>query len=313
MNGSATMSQAVYAQPRQNTLWSLWRRVRKPVSTIAWYGVMIAVSLVVLIPIVLVIFGSFKTVPEFFSTPYGLPKTFDFFNYQKAWDKADLQHAALNSLISTSLGVFFSTILACLASYGLARFAFRGNGWIRLAFIGGLVVPVQLIIIPIFVIMRQTGLLGSIWSLVLVYSVLGIPLGVLVMVGFFRALPRDLEEAARIDGASHFQIFLRIMLPLTRPALAAVIILNGVWMWNDFFLGLILLTRQDAYTLQMVSLHAGGDHGVSGVVFDRVGAHLCQCDHLDLAGADRVCVAFAAVHCGVDGGECEGVGTGPES
>ncbi|MCC6674305.1 MAG: carbohydrate ABC transporter permease, partial [Thermomicrobiales bacterium] len=218
-----------------------------------------------------VIFGSFKTVNEFFSTPYGLPKAFDFFNYQKAWEKADLQHAALNSLISTSLGVFFSTILACLASYGLARFAFRGNGWIRLAFIGGLVVPVQLIIIPIFVIMRQTGLLGSIWSLVLVYSVLGIPLGVLVMVGFFRALPRDLEEAARIDGASHFQIFTRIMLPLTRPALAAVVILNGVWMWNDFFLGLILLTRQDAYTLPVAIMAFRGSYSTEwGLIFASV-------------------------------------------
>ncbi len=83
---------------------------------------MIAVSLVVLIPIILVIFGSFKTVNEFFATPYGLPEQFDFFNYRKAWDTANLQRASLNSLIATSLGVFFSTILACLASYGLARF-----------------------------------------------------------------------------------------------------------------------------------------------------------------------------------------------
>ncbi len=260
-----------YAHPRRSGVWSFWRQIRKPVSTAAWYAVMILVSLVVLIPIVLVIFGSFKTVPEFFSTPYGLPKALDFFNYKKAWDKADLQHAALNSLITTSLGVLFSTILACLASYGLARFDFRGKSWLRLAFIGGLVVPVQLIIIPIFVIMRQTGLLGTIWSLVLVYSVLGIPLGVLVMVGFFRALPRDLEEAARIDGASHFQIFTRIMLPLTRPALAAVIILNGVWMWNDFFLGLILLTRQSSYTLPVAIMAFRGSYSTEwGLIFASV-------------------------------------------
>jgi raffinose/stachyose/melibiose transport system permease protein len=260
-----------YTEPTQSALWSVWRQIRKPVSTIAWYAVMIAVSLVVLIPIILVVFGSFKTVNEFFSTPYGLPKAWDFFNYKKAWNTADLQHAALNSLISTFFGVLFSTILACLASYGLARFAFRGNGWIRLAFIGGLVVPVQLIIIPIFIIMRQTGLLGSIWSLVLVYSVLGIPLGVLVMVGFFRALPRDLEEAARIDGASHFQIFWKIMLPLTRPALAAVIILNGVWMWNDFFLGLILLTREDAYTLPVAIMAFRGSYSTEwGLIFASV-------------------------------------------
>jgi raffinose/stachyose/melibiose transport system permease protein len=106
---------------------------------------------------------------------------------------------------------------------------------------------------------------------VLVYSVLGIPLGVLVMVGFFRALPRDLEEAARIDGASHFQIFWKIMLPLTRPALAAVIILNGVWMWNDFFLGLILLTREDAYTLPVAIMAFRGSYSTEwGLIFASV-------------------------------------------
>jgi raffinose/stachyose/melibiose transport system permease protein len=267
----STAAHATYSTPNQGALHQLWRQIHKPVATIAWYAVMIAVSMVVLIPIVLVFLGSFKSVPEFFSTPYALPKAFDTFNYEKAWNTADLQHAALNSLIATSLGVLFSTTLACLASYGLARFSFRGNSWIRLAFVGGLVVPVQLIIIPIFVIMRQTGLLGSIWSLVAVYSVLGIPLGVLVMVGFFRALPKDLEEAARIDGASHFQIFVRIMLPLTRPALAAVIILNGVWMWNDFFLGLILLTKEDAYTLPVAIMAFRGSYSTEwGLIFASV-------------------------------------------
>lgn len=269
---SRELSQSqVYTAPRQTGIWSFWRTIRKPISTIAWYAVMLAVSFVVLIPIILVIFGSFKTVNEFFSTPYGLPKQFDFFNYRKAWNTANLQRATMNSLIATSLGVFFSTVLACLASYGLARFEFRGRGWIRLAFVGGLVVPVQLIIIPIFVIMRQTGLLGSIWSLVLVYSVLGIPLGVLVMVGFFNALPKDLEEAARIDGASHYQIFVRIMLPLTRPALAAVIILNSVWMWNDFFLGFILITKESSMTLPVGIMAFRGTYSTEwGLIFASV-------------------------------------------
>ncbi len=108
-------------------------------------------------------------------------------------------------------------------------------------FIGGLVVPVQLIILPLFIMFREIGILGDLRSLIIVYSVFGIPLAVLMLTGFFAALPRDLEDAARIDGASHFEVFWRIMLPLTRPALAAVVILNGVWMWNDFFLGFILL------------------------------------------------------------------------
>ena len=245
-----------------------WVRV---LGNLAWHVTMLVVSAVVLIPIIMVFLGSFKTVPEFFSTPYGLPESFDPFNYVKAWDEANLQRATLNSLIATVLGVLFSTILASLAAYGLARYTFAMRMPIRLLFVGGLVVPVQLIIIPIFVMFRQTGLLGSIWSLVLVYSVLGIPLAVLVMTGFFAALPRDLEEAARIDGASHLEIFWRIMLPLTRPALSATIILNGVWMWNDFFLGLILLTREEAQTLPVGIMAFRGTYTTEwGLIFASV-------------------------------------------
>jgi raffinose/stachyose/melibiose transport system permease protein len=232
---------------------------------------MLIVCAFVLIPIIMVVLGSFKTVPEFFDKPYGLPKSFDFFNYRKAWDEANLQRATWNSLVSTVLGVLFSTTLACLAAYGIARFNFRFRLAVRLSFIGGLVVPVQLIIIPIFVMFRQAHLLGSIWSLVLVYSVFGIPLGVLVLSGFFAVLPKDLEDAARIDGASHFQIFWRIMLPLTRPAIAAVVILNGVWMWNDFFLGLILLTREDSQTLPVGIMAFRGTYTTEwGLIFASV-------------------------------------------
>lgn len=247
------------------------KRWTKIAGSVAWHAVMIVVCAIVLIPIAMVILGSFKTVPEFFDTPYGLPEAFDFFNYEKAWDEANLQRATWNSLVSTVLGVGISTVLASLAAYGLARFTFRWRMPLRLAFVGGLVVPVQLIIIPIFVMFRQVDLLGSIWSLVLVYSVLGIPLAVLVMTGFFQALPRDLEEAARIDGANHFQIFWRIMLPLTRPALAAVIILNGVWMWNDFFLGLILLTREESQTLPVGIMAFRGTYTTEwGLIFASV-------------------------------------------
>jgi raffinose/stachyose/melibiose transport system permease protein len=218
-------------------------------SFLAFHGTMLIVCSFVLIPIVLVVLGSFKTVNQFFSNPYGLPDSFDFFNYRRAWEQARIQTTMKNSFISTGMGVLVSTFLACLAAYGLSRFNFPGRIPLRLVFIGGLVVPVQLIILPIFIMFRQLHLLGDIWSLTILYCALGIPLGVLVLTGFFAALPRDLEDAARMDGASHFQVFWRIMLPLTRPAIAAVIILNSVWMWNDFFLGFILINDQDSFTL----------------------------------------------------------------
>jgi raffinose/stachyose/melibiose transport system permease protein len=236
-----------------------------------WHGTMLIVCAFVLIPIVLVVLGSFKTVAEFFSNPYGLPESFDFFNYTRAWDEAEIQTTMRNSLVSTVIGVLVSTLLACLASYGLARFSFPGRIPLRLMFVGGLVVPVQLIILPLFIMFRQWGLLGSLWSLIVLYSVFGIPLGVLVLTGFFGVLPRDLEDAARIDGASHFQIFWRIMLPLTRPAIAAVMILNGVWMWNDFFLGFILIRDPDNMTLPLGIMNFRGTYVTEwGLIFASV-------------------------------------------
>lgn len=235
------------AYVRQRPRWR--KRLSTLAGTLAWHGVMLTVCAFVLIPIVMVVLGSFKSVEEFFLKPYGRPTSFDFFNYRKAWEEANIQTTLRNSAIATVVGVVVSTMLSCLASYGLARFHFRGRLALRMLFVGGLVVPVQLIILPIFILFRQVGVLGSLWSLILVYCVFGIPLGVLVLTGFFAVLPKDLEDAARIDGASHLEVFWRIMLPLTRPALAAVVILNGVWMWNDFFLGFILISHQESMTL----------------------------------------------------------------
>ncbi|MBW3631726.1 MAG: carbohydrate ABC transporter permease [Chloroflexi bacterium] len=245
--------------------------VRRIAGAAVWHGVMLVACAFVLIPIVMVVLGSFKSVNEFFASPYGLPESFGLHNYEKAFAEANLPVALRNSIISTGLGVAISTVLAGLAAYGLARFRFAGRLATRLLFIGGLVVPVQLIILPLFIMFRQIGILGDLRSLITVYSIFGIPLGVLVLTGFFASLPRDLEEAARIDGASHFEVFWRIMLPLTRPAIAAVVILNGVWMWNDFFLGFILLTKPDAMTLPVAIMAFRGTYSTEwGLIFASV-------------------------------------------
>jgi raffinose/stachyose/melibiose transport system permease protein len=257
--------------PASTTRADWARRVRRVAGAIAWHGVLLVVCAVVLIPIVMVVLGSFKSVDEFFATPSALPHALNPDNYRKAWSEANLQIALRNSIVATTLGVAVSTALACLASYGLARFRFRGRLATRMLFVGGLVVPVQLIVLPIFVLFRQIGVLGDLRSLILVYSVFGIPLGVLVLTGFFGVLPRDLEEAARIDGASHFEVFWRIMLPLSRPALAAVVILNGVWMWNDFFLGFILLTDPQSQTLPVAIMAFRGTYSTEwGLIFASV-------------------------------------------
>lgn len=238
---------------------------------VLWHTAMIAVCLIVMIPIILVVLGSFKSVPEFFRSPYGWPENFKFDNYRKAWDEANIPVTLRNSVIVTVSGVFISTALSCLAAYALGRFVFSGRMALRMIFVGGLVVPVQLIILPLFIILREIGLLGDVKSLILIYSAFGIPSAVLILTGFFAALPRDLEDAARIDGASHFEVFWRIMLPLTRPALSAVVILNGVWMWNDFFLGFILLNDPDQQTLPVGIMAFRGTYSTQyGLIFASV-------------------------------------------
>ena len=247
------------------------RRLKSASVSILWNGVMLLVCAFVLIPIVMVVMGSFKSVNEFFAQPYALPETFALDNYRKAWSEANIQVTLRNSVISTVLGVGISTLLAALAAYGLARFRFAGRTALRLVFVGGLVVPVQLIILPLFILFRQIGILGDLRSLTSVYAVFGIPLAVLVLTGFFAAIPRDFEDAARIDGASHWEIFWRIMVPLSRPALAAVVILNGVWMWNDFFLGFILLTDPGSQTLPVGIMAFRGTYSTEwGLIFASV-------------------------------------------
>ena len=236
-----------------------------------WHATMIAVCLIVLIPIILVVLGSFKTVPEFFRSPYGWPEHFRFDNYRKAWDEANIPVTLRNSVIVTVAGVVISTAVSCLAAYGLGRFVFSGRMALRMVFVGGLVVAVQLIILPLFIILREIHLLGDMKSLIIIYSAFGIPSAVLILTGFFAALPRDLEDAARIDGASHFEVFWRIILPLPRPALSAVIILNGVWMWNDFFLGFILLNDPDQQPLPVGIMAFRGTYSTQyGLIFASV-------------------------------------------
>lgn len=227
-----------------------WRALYTAESLLAQALLILACSLVV-VPIVFVFLGSFKSVPEFFSNPFGLPKTLQVANYTKAWVEADVSITLINSVIVTGFAVMVSTLLSCLASYSIARFKYAGRSAVRLLFVGGLVVPVQLIMLPLFISFRDLDLLGSLWPLMITYSTFALPLGVLVLVGFFQALPREITEAATIDGASHLQIFARVVLPLSRPAIFTVVILNGVWIWNDFFVALVLATRPDAHTLPL--------------------------------------------------------------
>ena len=239
-----------------------------------WLGshsILILACALVIAPIYFLTLGSFKTVEEFFASPFGLPQNFGTENYQRAWTEASVSTTIKNSAIVTVSAVFISTVVSCLASYSIARLPLRGSMFWRLLFVGGLIVPVQLIMVAVFITMRWIGLLGSLGSLILVYSTFGIPLGVLVLVGFFQALPKELSEAATIDGASDSQTFRRVILPLSIAPILTVVILNGVWIWNDFFIALILSTKPSVETLPLGILNFFGVYSTEwGLIFASV-------------------------------------------
>jgi len=233
--------------------------------------VLIIVCAGVILPCLFLVLGSLKQIDEFFSSPFGFPSNPAWSNYAEAWDEGDLGTAFGVSAIATIGAVVLSTILAALISYAISCLRLRWGQVVRVVFVAGLVVPVQLIMLAIFILMRQMHVLGSVWSLVITYTTFGIPLGVLILVGFFQALPKELMEAARMDGAGHVGVFLQVVVPLSRPAITTVAILNGVWIWNDVFVALMLSTSSATQTLPLAILNFFGTYSSEwGLIFASV-------------------------------------------
>ncbi len=243
----------------------------RKVEAAARHFLLCAASLVVLVPIAYVVIASFKTLPDFFANPYGFPEEWAWQNYVEAWKQARIATTLTNSVIVTAASVLASTFLAALIGYGLARKDKPLALALYTLFISGMLVPVQMIVLPLFVVLRELGVLGTHLALILPYTALGLPMGVLILTPLIATLPRDLADAARIDGAGEWQIFRRVVLPMLRPGLASVMILNGVWMWNEFFIPLVLAFRPSTQTLPVGIMSFVGTYSTEwGLIFASV-------------------------------------------
>ncbi len=248
-----------------------WPRLTQRLVRIVRHLILISACLLVLVPILYLLLASFKSVADFFARPYGLPSVWQWENYVQAWDEARIAVTLTNSVIVTSLSVLFTTVLAALASYGLSQRRKPLATPLYVLFASGLLIPVQMTVLPLFILLRQLGLFGTLFSIIMPYTALGLPLAILVLVPFFAALPVDLAHSARIDGANEWQVFWLILLPLVRPALTSVVILNGVWMWNDFFIPLVIAIKPAIQTLPVGIMSFVGVYSTEwGLVFASV-------------------------------------------
>ena len=217
---------------------------RFAVSSFLWVYAVIAVA-----PLLVMVFSSLRTTREMARNPLALPLNPNFASYTKAWVQASFGTFFTNSLLVTIGSVLISTVVSLLAAYALARSKSRVTGIIEAVFLSGLMLPVYLAILPVFYLLDGMGLVDNKFGLILLYAALSIPFSVFVLTSFFRQLPVELEEAARIDGAGSFTMFWHIMLPLVKPAIATVVVFRFVPIWNDFFYPLILMRSKENYTL----------------------------------------------------------------
>lgn len=206
-------------------------------------------AFVSLAPLSIMVLNSFRTTQQMAKDPLGLPEGLNMGSYQKAWVTASFETYFVNSMFVTVTSVFLGTAVSLLAAYVFARSKRKIFVWLEGLFLSGLLLPVFLAILPIFYLFDALGLISNLGGLILVYAALSIPFSSFILAAFFRQLPIELEEAARIDGAGHFRTFFFILLPLVRPAIATVVVFRFVPIWNDFFYPLMLMRDRASYTL----------------------------------------------------------------
>lgn len=211
--------------------------------------ILIANTFIMLAPILIMVFSAFKTNMQIFQTPFALPDFSHVSNFIKIWENTNFLRYLMNSFLVTGSSMVLILTLGTMAAYALGRYSFNGNSFILMFFLAGLTLPLKLAIIPLFMLMRDLGVLNNQLSLIFVYTAMGLPTTVFIMTGFIRTLPNELEDAARMDGASEARIMWSVMLPLVRPAMVIAGIQNVVPIWNDFFFPLVFIQNDNLKTL----------------------------------------------------------------
>lgn len=229
------------------------RRVkRKTWQTVIWFVVLLAITAVVLYPLIWLLFSTFKPNSEFGTNMGLLPNAPTVDNYVKVMEGiagVPMWRFFANSLLIAVVSVIGTVLSSALAAYAFGRIQFKGLGILFAAMIGTLLLPFHVVIIPQYILFNNLGLVDTFWPLLLPKFLATEAFFVFLLVQFIRQMPRDMDEAARIDGAGHIRIFWAIIVPLIRPALITCAIFAFIWAWNDFLGPLLYLTSPENYPL----------------------------------------------------------------
>jgi N-acetylglucosamine transport system permease protein len=208
-------------------------------------------SIIVVYPMVWLLSASLKTSRELFVSPWKLPEVPQWDNFARVWSKVGIGQCFANSVFVTAVSMFLILLIGSMAAYALARFVFKGRDLMHSVFMSGMMFPVFLGIVPLFLLLRNLGMWNNYFGLIASYVAFSLPFTVFILTGFFKSLPHELSEAGMIDGCSHFSVFWRIMLPIAKPGLIAAGIFNFFGIWNEYPLALVIISSDKLRTLPL--------------------------------------------------------------
>jgi ABC-type glycerol-3-phosphate transport system permease component len=229
---------------------------RIPLSHFFIYPFLACYAVIVIYPVFWLMTTSLKKDQDIFLRPFQLPAlgALQWVNFSNAWTKGHFGQYFFNSVMLTVLTLISVLLIASMAAYALSRFTFPGARPLFFYFLAGLMIPLQLAIVPLFFQMRDFHLLSSRFGLLLVYIAFGMPFAIFILTGFFQSLPASLHESALIDGATELGAFWRVMLPLARPGLIAVGIFSFLGTWNEFFMAFMFLSGSGSESVRTLPL-----------------------------------------------------------
>ncbi len=235
-------------------------RAKNALVDVITHGILIVIALSCIFPVFWMFSSSLKTQEEIFSGMSLLPDHWIWSNYAAAWVKSGFGRYFMNSLLYTVTGVTGVVFISSMAAYGFARLEMWGKDIFFYLLISTMLIPIPCVFVPLYLLLEKLGLLDSRIGLVMCYISGGLALGIFMLRSFFEEIPREIEEAALIDGCSKFGIYWRIALPLARPALATLVIFNCLSIWNEFLLALVLLQDKAKMPIQRGLMVFQGTH-----------------------------------------------------
>ncbi|MBH5317267.1 carbohydrate ABC transporter permease [Paenibacillus sp. GSMTC-2017] len=222
--------------------------------------IMILIALLFLVPFYFLFVNSVKTISELYTNAASLPKVLEWSNYTRAFEITKFPSAFVNSLIITIVSNVVIVILSSMAAYRMVRADSRFNRVLFLLFVAAMVVPFQSIMIPLVKVTSTLGLMNSIPGLIICYLGFGVPISVFLFHGFVKSIPLEIEEAATVDGSNAYGVFYRVVLPLLKPMLVTVFILNTLWIWNDYLLPSLILQSPELRTIPIATFNFFGQY-----------------------------------------------------